>query len=267
VKLSPLARAAAGLALAVGALLLLVQALLHAAVAEVTDDYARRFMRGTVDLLVHELAPLDAAARVRRVAELDERFAYPLKLVPEAALPPAVRAALARGELSVSGLNRRIHAALPGGAAQVLELGPLDPDWNPEHRLQPPRELWLQGAVALVLSGLVGGLAWLLLRPAWRDLRALRRAADALAGGRFDTPLPALRGRLFAPVDEAGRAALTRCRPANATSTSGTRSSTPAWCSRGWTSAPGRHAPNPATWRRCWRTRRARWRRCWRAGP
>ena len=209
-KLSPLARAAAGLALAVGALLLLVQALLHAAVAEVTDDYARRFMRGTVDLLVHELAPLDAAARVRRVAELDERFAYPVKLVPEAALPPAVRAALARGELSVSGLNRRIHAALPGGAAQVLELGPLDPDWNPEHRLQLPRELWLQGAVALVVSGLVGGLAWLLLRPAWRDLRALRRAADALAGGRFDTPLPALRSRLFAPVGEAGRAALTR---------------------------------------------------------
>jgi hypothetical protein len=37
VKLSPLARAAAGLALAVGALLLLVQALLHAAVAEVTS--------------------------------------------------------------------------------------------------------------------------------------------------------------------------------------------------------------------------------------
>jgi signal transduction histidine kinase len=210
VKLSPLARAAAGLALAVGALLLLVQALMHAAVAEVTDDYARRFMRGTVDLLVHELAPLDGAARERRVAELDARFAYPVKLVPEATLPPPVRAALARGELSVSGLNRRIHAALPGGAAQVLELGPLDPDWNPEHRLQLPRELWLQGAVAVLLSGLVGGLAWLLLRPAWRDLRALRRAADALAGGRFDTPLPALRSRLFAPVGEAGRAALTR---------------------------------------------------------
>jgi two-component system sensor histidine kinase RstB len=181
-----------------------------AAVAEVTDDYARRFMRGTVDLLVHELAPLDEAARERRVGELDARFAYPVKLVPEAALPPSVRATLARGDLSVSGLNRRIHAALPGGAAQALELGPLDPDWNPEHRLRLPRELWLQGAVALVLSALVGGLAWLLLGPAWRDLRALRRAADALASSRFDAPLPTLHSRLFAPVGEAGRAALTR---------------------------------------------------------
>ena len=209
-KASPLARVAVGLALAVGALLLLVQALMHAAVSEVTDDYARRFMRGTVDLLVHELAPLDEAARARRVRELDERFAYPVALVPEATLPPAVRAALARGELAVSGLNRRVHAALPGAPAQVLELGPLDPDWNPEHRLRLPRELWLQGAAALLLAGAVGCLAWLLLRPAWRDLRALRRAADALAGGQFDTPLPALRSRLFAPVGEAGRAALTR---------------------------------------------------------
>ena len=209
-KASPLARVAVGLALAVGALLLLVQALMHAAVSEVTDDYARRFMRGTADLLVHELAPLDEAARARRVRELDERFAYPVTLLPEATLSPAVRAALARGELAVSGLNRRVHAALPGAPAQVLELGPLDPDWNPEHRLRLPRELWLQGAAALLLAGAVGCLAWLLLRPAWRDLRALRRAADALAGGHFDTPLPALRSRLFAPVGEAGRAALTR---------------------------------------------------------
>jgi two-component system sensor histidine kinase RstB len=210
VKASPLARAAVGLALAVAALLLLVQALMHVAVSEVTDDYARRFMRGTVDLLVHELAPLDESARASRVRELDERFAYPVALVPEATLPPAVRAALARGELAVSGLNRRVHAALPGVPAQVLELGPLDPDWNPEHRLRLPRELWLQGAVALLLAGVVGCLSWLLLRPAWRDLRALRRAADALAGGHFDTPLPALSSRLFSPVGEAGRAALTR---------------------------------------------------------
>jgi two-component system sensor histidine kinase RstB len=213
-----LLRAAAGLAAAVLALLLLVQALVALAVREVTDDYVGRFMRGTVDLLRQELAPLDAAARERRVRELDERFAYPVAIEPAPALAPAERARLDGGELLVRGLNRRVLAALPpppgapagAGGGPVLVLGPLDPGWNPEHRLNLPRELWLQGATALLLAVLVGLAAWLLLRPAWRDLRALQRAADALGAGRFDTPLPPARSRLFAPLAEGLRATLQR---------------------------------------------------------
>ena len=49
------ARVAAGLALAVMAMLLLVQALVALAVKEVTDDYVRRFMGGTVLMLQYEL--------------------------------------------------------------------------------------------------------------------------------------------------------------------------------------------------------------------
>jgi two-component system sensor histidine kinase RstB len=178
----------------------------------VTDDYLRRFMGGTVEMLVQDLAPLDAAARAQRVRELDERFAFPVLLLDAAgvqALDTAARERLARGELVVRGLNRKVLAPLPGDG-QVLELGPLDPDWNPEHRLNLPRALWLQLAAALALALTVGLLAWWLLRPAWRDLRALRRAADALAAGRFDAPLPALRSRLFAPLGRGMRATLER---------------------------------------------------------
>jgi two-component system sensor histidine kinase RstB len=163
-------------------------------------------------MLVQDLAPLDAAARAQRVRELDERFAYPVLLLDAAgvqALDTAARERLARGELVVRGLNRKVLAPLPGDG-QVLELGPLDPDWNPEHRLNLPRALWLQLAAALALALTVGLLAWWLLRPAWRDLRALRRAADALAAGRFDAPLPALRSRLFAPLGRGMRATLER---------------------------------------------------------
>jgi two-component system sensor histidine kinase RstB len=169
-------------------------------------------MGGTVEMLVQDLAPLDAAARAQRVRELDERFAYPVLLLDAAgvqALDTAARERLARGELVVRGLNRKVLAPLPGDG-QVLELGPLDPDWNPEHRLNLPRALWLQLAAALALALTVGLLAWWLLRPAWRDLRALRRAADALAAGRFDAPLPALRSRLFAPLGRGMRATLER---------------------------------------------------------
>jgi two-component system sensor histidine kinase RstB len=61
------ARVAAGLALAVMALMLLVQALVALAVREVTDDFVRRFMAGTVLMLQHELAALDGPARAQRV--------------------------------------------------------------------------------------------------------------------------------------------------------------------------------------------------------
>jgi signal transduction histidine kinase len=215
------ARVAAGLALAVMAMLLLVQALVALAVKEVTDDYVRRFMRGTVLMLQHELAPLDDAARAQRVRELDERFAYPVALALAQDFTAEERARLAAGELLVTGFNRRVVAALPHGTAQpaspapqaseqVLVLGPLDPDWNPEHRLNLPRELWLQMAAAVALACAVGLSAWALLRPAWRDLRALQRTADALGAGRFDSPMPALDSRLFAPVGRGMRATLER---------------------------------------------------------
>lgn len=215
------ARVAAGLALAVTATLVLVQALVALAVKEVTDDYVRRFMGGTVLMLQHELAPLDDATRARRVRELDERFAYPVTLAPAQDFTAEERARMSAGELLVTGFNRRVVASLPAGTAQpasqagqaseqVLVLGPLDPDWNPEHRLNLPPQLWLQMAVALLLACAVGLTAWALLRPAWRDLRALQRTADALGAGRFDTPMPALDSRLFAPLGRGMRATLER---------------------------------------------------------
>jgi signal transduction histidine kinase len=215
------ARAAAGLALAVLAIVLLVQLVVTLAVREVTDDYVRRFMGGTVLMLQHELAPLDDAARAQRVRELDERFAYPVALAPAAGFAAGGQARLAAGELLVTGYPRRVVAALPPHAgsapgagptpaAQVLVLGPLDPDWNPEHRLHLPAELWLQMAAALLVAATVGLVAWVLLRPAWRDLRALQRAAEALGSGRFDTPMPALDSRVFAPVGRGMRATLER---------------------------------------------------------
>ena len=222
------ARAAAGLALAVMAMMLLVQALVTVSVKEVTDDYVRRFMGGTVLMLQHELAPLDDVTRAQRVRELDQRFAYPVALSPADAFAADERARLAAGELLVTGFNRRVVAALPPavgqplpasgtGSLQVLVLGPLDPDWNPEHRLYLPPQLWLQLAAALVLAGAVGLTAWVLLRPAWRDLRALQHTADALGAGRFDTPMPPLDSRLFAPVGQGMRATLERLAAALAT--------------------------------------------------
>jgi signal transduction histidine kinase len=206
-------RLALGLGLAVAALLLLVQALVHVAVDELTDDYVQRFMRGTVELVVQDLQPLNAAERAARVRALDERFAYPVKLVPAASLSSAQRARLAQGELVVAGWTRRVYAAVPGDTQQVLQLGPLAVDANPEMAesgLHLPRELVLQLAAALGLALAVIAVAAWVLRPAWADLRALQAASQQIAQGQFDAPLPAARSRLFAPVLQASRTMLER---------------------------------------------------------
>jgi len=215
-----LVRLAAGLALAVLLLAVTVQAIVSLAVREVTDDYVRRFMAGTVELLREDLAGLPPPARAQRVRELDERFAYPVVLADAQDFDARARERLAAGQMLVYGLNRRVAVALPAPAEplatvsapamQVLVVGPLDPDWNPEHRLNLPRELWLQAAVALLLATGAGVLAWVLLRPAWRDVRALQRAGQALGSGRFDTPLPVLGSVLFRPLGEGLRATLER---------------------------------------------------------
>ncbi len=204
-------RAAAGVAAAVLALVALVQSLVLLAADDITDDYVRRFMAGTVALVIEDLAAVPAPGRAARVAELDERFAYPVMLVGRETLKlsGAERERLARGEHVVTGLPRRVVAALPEGDA-LLVLGPLDVSANPEQRWRLPAELWRAIGVSVGLALAVGLLAWWLLRPAWRDLRALRRAADAIAQGRFDTPMPPSRGRLFATLAQALRATLAR---------------------------------------------------------
>ena len=205
-------RLAAGLAAAVLALVVLVQSLVLLTVDDLTDDYVRRFMAGTVSLMVDELAPLPAAQRAARVRDLDERFAYPVEIRPADApgLSAVERERLAAGETLVSGLPRRVQVLLPGAPAQVLVLGPFNPEANPEHRLGLSREFGRALLVGVMLALAVGLIAFWLLRPAWRDLRALRRTADALADGRFDTPMPTLRSKVFAPLAEGQRAMLAR---------------------------------------------------------
>ncbi len=210
-----LLRIALGLGLAVLALALLVEGLVLIGASEVTDNYVRSFMRGTVDLLVKDLGPLDPSARRERVQELDAQFDYPVRLIPavDSRLSAEQRRKLARGEVIVTGFNRRIYAAIPGEPDQLLLLGPLDSRRGGEL----PKELASQLAVAVVLALAVAVLAWWQLRPLWRDLRGLQRAAERLSAGRLDTELPVLQSRLFAPVVVASRAMLERLATALAT--------------------------------------------------
>ncbi|MCV2370281.1 ATP-binding protein [Roseateles oligotrophus] len=206
----PLTRLALGLGLAVLALVLLVQAVVMLAVDGISDDYLRRFMRGTAAMLVDELHPLDPPTRARRVKQLDELFAYPVQLVPAASLNAEQRARLAKGEMLVQGFNRLVFVAVAPDDPQVLRLGPLNADDRPGNALVLPRELWLMLAVALILAAGVVPLSLALLRPAWRDLRNLQATGEAMLAGRFDAPIQDSHSRLFEPIAAGGRAMLAR---------------------------------------------------------
>lgn len=206
----PLTRLALGLGLAVLALVLLVQVVVMLAVDEIGDDYVRRFMRGTTAMLVQELRPLDSQTRLQRVKQLDELFAYPVQIVAADKLKAEERARLARGELVVQGFNRLVYAAIADGDPQILRLGPLNADDHPGNALVLPREVWLQLAIALILAASVVPLTLLLLRPAWRDLRHLQEAGEAMLAGRFDEPIKESQSHLFAPIAAGGRAMLAK---------------------------------------------------------
>ncbi|MDC8770285.1 ATP-binding protein [Roseateles albus] len=211
---NPLTRLALGVGLAVLALVLLVQGVVLLAVEEISDDYVRRFMRGTATMLVEELRPLDSAARLQRVKQLDELFVYPVQIILTDSLPKRLSATdrdrLARGELLVQGFNRLIYAGIAPGDPQILRLGPLNADNHPGNGWVLPRELWLQLAVALALAASVVPLSWWLMRPAWRDLRHLQEAGEAMLAGRFDEPIKESQSHLFAPIAAGGRAMLAK---------------------------------------------------------
>ncbi|MDC8787035.1 ATP-binding protein [Roseateles koreensis] len=219
---SPMTRVALGLGLAALALVWLIQGLMGLAVNGVTDNYVRRFMRGTVDILVSELAPLSVAERQVRIQQLDEKFSYPVRLVSGAELSVADRRALARGELVVLGFNRRIYAALPPAGpvkdgAPILRLGPLNDEDGQPNVINLPREVWMQLLAGLSLALAVFALAAWILRPVWRDIRRLQMAADAMTEGRFELAIAEPESRLFAPIAAGARATLERLAAALAT--------------------------------------------------
>ena len=59
----------------------------------ITDDYARRFMRGTITLIEDELFRQPRSTWSRKIKELDEKFSYNLGIVEritlDRTLPPA----------------------------------------------------------------------------------------------------------------------------------------------------------------------------------
>lgn len=169
----------------------------------ITDDYARRFMRGTITLIEDELFRHPRSTWPRKIKELDEKFSYNLGIVERISLdrqltPPQV-VKLDAGDIAIDHDGDVMYHRL-GTSSQVLVVGPLASSRNPELAERMPLELRLR-LLTWSLTGLIFGIAlWFWVRPVWRDLEALRQTARALGDGNFEARSPTARSQLFAPL-------------------------------------------------------------------
>ena len=171
----------------------------------ITDDYARRFMRGTITLIEDELFRYPRRDWQKKILELDEKFSYNLDIVErislDRTLTPTQVIKLDAGDIAIDHDGDIMYHRL-GTSSKVLVVGPLASNRNPELRDRLPLELRLR-LLTWSLIGVIFAIAlWFWIRPVWRDLEALRQTARDLGDGHFEARSPAARTQLFATLSD-----------------------------------------------------------------
>jgi two-component system sensor histidine kinase RstB len=171
----------------------------------ITDDYARRFMRGTITLIEDELYRTPRSAWQKKIDELDEKFSYRLGIVErislDRSLTPAQVIKLDAGDIAIDHDGDIMYHRL-GTSSKVLVVGPLAANRNPELKDRLPLDLRLR-LLTWSLTGVIFGIAlWFWVRPIWRDLETLRQTARDLGDGDFEARSPPARSQLFAPLSD-----------------------------------------------------------------
>jgi len=173
------------------------------AVKGVTDDYTSRFMNGTIVLIEEDLFRRPRSEWPKSIKTLGEKFAYKLDIVDRWTLKLTRKQAekLDDGELAIDADGNILYHRLKQ-TPQVLVVGPLSPDADPDR----PRSLPLELRIRLLTWSLIGlclAIAvWFWVRPVWRDLEALRQMARALGEGHFEARAPEARSSAFELLTE-----------------------------------------------------------------
>ena len=173
------------------------------AVKGITDDYTGRFMRGTIVLIEEDLFRKPRSQWPKAIASLGEKFTYKLDIVERwtLKLPPKQAEKLDSGELAIDAEGDIIYHRLKQ-TPQILVVGPLSPDADPDRPRTMPLELRIR-LLTWSLIGLCLAIAvWFWVRPVWRDLEALRQTARSLGDGHFETRAPQARSSAFELLTE-----------------------------------------------------------------
>lgn len=186
--------------------------LLNKIYSDSDNQQFRRFMDGTVSLIIAQLAYKPPAEQHRLLQQLAKRFRYPLQIVtvpPELSLEQ--RNALKMPYTVYDNHSLMLYAPLPGQST-LLRLGPLhtESSLSPNSNLDDDVEiiaLWL-----LFCGSSLGIIVYLCLRPIWHDVIKLRYAAQQFAQGELDIRVAELSSSLFKPLGQAFNGMATRLR-------------------------------------------------------
>ena len=168
------------------------------AVKGITDDYTSRFMRGTIVLIEDELFRKPRSEWPKTITALDKKFSYKLDIIERwtLKLPKKQAEKLDAGELAIDAEGDVLYHRLKQ-TSQVLVVGPLSPDRNPEYRPGMPLELRIRLLTWSLIGLCLAVAVWFWVRPVWRDLEAMRQTARALGEGQFEARAPAARSSAF----------------------------------------------------------------------
>ena len=168
------------------------------AVKGITDDYTGRFMRGTIVLIEEDLFRKPRSQWPKAIASLGEKFTYKLDIVERwtLKLPPKQAEKLDNGDLAIDADGDIIYHRLKQ-TPQVLVVGPLSPDADPDRPRTMPLELRIRLLTWSLISLCLAIAVWFWVRPVWRDLEALRQTARSLGDGHFETRAPQARSSAF----------------------------------------------------------------------
>lgn len=169
----------------------------------ITDDYARRFMRGTITLIENELFRHPRGSWEKQLKTLDDSFSYRLDIVERISLDRVLTSAqvlkLDAGDIAIDHDGEVMYHRL-GNTSKVLVVGPLAASRNQEIQERIPLDLRLR-LLTWSLIGVIFAIAlWFWIRPVWRDLEALRQTARDFGDGNLEARAPTARSQLFAPM-------------------------------------------------------------------
>ncbi len=173
------------------------------AVKGITDDYTSRFMGGTVLLIEEELFRKPRSEWPKTIAALDRKFAYRLEIVDRWSLqlPRKEAEKLDNGELAIDAQGDIIYHRLKQ-TPQILVVGPLSPERNPEYQRGMPLDLRISLLTWSLIGVCLAIAVWLWVHPVWRDLEAMRQTTRSLGEGLFEARAPKMRSSAFRPLAE-----------------------------------------------------------------
>ena len=176
---------------------------ISAAIKGVTNDYTSRFMRGTIVLIEDELFRKPRSEWPKTIEALDRKFAYKLEIVDRwtLKLPPKEAEKLDGGELAIDAQGDIVYHRLKQ-TPQILVVGPISPERNPEYQRGLPLDLRISLLTWSLIGVCLAIVVWFWVYPVWRDLEAMRQTARALGEGLFDARAPGMRSSAFGPLAE-----------------------------------------------------------------